>query len=105
MADKRKLLGQRLRELRKRNNLTLAQLSEKIEVEPSSLGNIENGYNYPKISTLENLAQALNCSLKDFFIFEHLNEQENLLSEILIMLKNHPEQIRSVYKMLNGLFE
>lgn len=105
MADKRKLLGLRLRELRKRNNYTLAQLAEKIGLEPSSLGNIENGYNYPKISTLENLSSVLKCSIEDFFCYEHLKEDKNLLDEIVKMLQNNPTQIRFVYKMLCGMFE
>ena len=105
MVDKKNLLGQRVRELRKRNKYTLAQLAEKIELEPSSLGNIENGYNYPKISTLESLSAILNCSIKDFFSYEHLDNEQNLLDEIVKMLKNHPDKIKPVYKMLNGLFK
>ena len=103
-TDKKKLLGQRIKELRKRNNLTLAELGEKIGIEPSSLGNIENGYNYPLLNNLEALANALNCNIRDFFLFEHLDNEQNLISEINKMLQNHPDKISDIYKMLKGLF-
>ena len=105
MTDKKKLFGKRLRELRKRNNYTLAQLSEKISIEPSSLGNIENGYNYPKISTLEKLAEVLECKVRDFFCYEHMMNENSLLDEIVIMLNKNPDKIQAVYKMIRGLVE
>ncbi len=105
MLGKKKLLGQRLKELRKRNHYTLAQLSEKINLEPSSLGNIENGYNYPKISTLEKLAEVLNCSMQDFFNFDHQRDSELLLEEIYETLQNNPDKIKCVYRILVGLLE
>jgi len=103
--DRKKLLGKRLRKLRKRNGLTLAQLAEKINIEPSSLGNIENGYNYPKVSTLESLSNAFGCDMRDFFTFGHFENNSDLLSEINLMLEQHPDKIQPIYKMLKGLFE
>ena len=101
--NKRKLLGKRLKELRKNQNLTLAQLSEKIGLEPSSLGNIENGYNYPKLSTLEELSIALNCKIADFFCFEHLDENQNLLEEINLRLNENPDKIQEIYKIITAI--
>lgn len=101
--DKRKLLGKRLKELRKSQKLTLAQLSEKIGLEPSSLGNIENGYNYPKLSTLEELSVALNCKISDFFCFEHLEENQNLIEEINQKLNNNPDKIQEIYKIISAI--
>lgn len=101
--DKRHLLGKRLRELRKRNEFTLAQLAEKINVEPSSLGNIENGYNYPKVVTLEALALALNCSIGDFFEFEHHRSSTDLVAEICRLLEKNPDKVSDIYKMVKAL--
>lgn len=101
-GDNKKLLGKRIRELRKRSGLTMAELSEKISIEPSSLGNIENGYNYPLIANLETLAKALNCSISDFFNYEHLAQPNDLQKEINKMLENNPDRIQDVYKLLKG---
>ena len=103
MLDKKKLLGKRLKELRKKQKFTLAQLSEKIGIEPSSLGNIENGYNYPKISTLENLSKALNCKISDFFNFEHLEAEQNLIDEINKKLSKNPDKIQEIYKIITAI--
>lgn len=101
--DKRHLLGKRLRELRKRNGFTLAELAEKINIEPSSLGNIENGYNYPKVATLDALSLALNCNICDFFEFEHHQSTTDLVTEICKLLEANPEKVSDVYKMIKAL--
>ena len=98
--DKRKLLGKRLKELRKSRKLTLAQLAEKIGVEPSSLGNIENGYNYPKMSTLEELSKALECGISNFFSFEQLYTEKDLITAINKKLNMHPDKIQEIYKIV-----
>ena len=43
--DNRKLLGLRIKELRKRASLSQEVLAEKAGIEPTSLSNIENGRN------------------------------------------------------------
>ena len=101
--DKKKLLGKRLKELRKNKRLTLAQLAEKIDIEPSSLGNIENGYNYPKISTLDALAIALECKISDFFNFEHHDLSLNLIDEINQKLNKNPDKIQEIYKIIQAI--
>ena len=103
--DKRHLLGKRLRELRKRNNFTLAELAEKVDIEPSSLGNIENGYNYPKVATLEALSVALDCGIGDFFDFEHHCPTGDLIAEICRLLQANPEKVIDVYKMVKALLK
>ena len=101
--EKKKLLGKRLKELRKAKKLTLAQLGEMVGIEPSSLGNIENGYNYPKMSTLEELSKALDCNISDFFNFEHHNSSQNLIEEINQKLASNPDKIQEIYKIIQAL--
>ena len=103
--DKKKLLGKRLKELRKGKKLTMAQLAEKIGIEPSSLGNIENGYNYPKLSTLEALSIALECKVADFFNFEHLSGNKNLIEEINSKLLLYPDKVQEIYKIIRAITE
>lgn len=45
--DNKKLLGKRIRELRKNRGIKQEQLAEMVGLEPTSISNIENGYNYP----------------------------------------------------------
>lgn len=99
----KKLLGKRIKEIRKSAKLTQEQLGEMVEIEPSSLGNIENGYNYPLISTLEKITKALGCSMSDVFEYEHFEDDQILLERINTLLKNNPDKIRQVYKLIKAI--
>lgn len=60
--NKKELLGKRLRELRKRKGINQEKLAEMIEVDPTTISNIENGKNYPSLINLENLLNVLDSS-------------------------------------------
>lgn len=101
--DKKKLLGNRLRELRKRRGIKQEQLAELISVEPATISNIENGKNYPSLSNLENILKVLNVSFMEAFDFEHKNSNENLIAEINIVLNNNPDKVEDIYKIIMAL--
>lgn len=101
--DKKKLLGQRLRELRKRKGINQEKLAELISVEPATISNIENGKNYPSMINLESILCVLESSFLDVFDFEHKKTPENLIDEINIILKNNPDKIVDFYKILIAL--
>lgn len=56
--------------LRKRNNLTQADLAQRCETSQQQIAKIEGGIVDPRLSTLRRLAQALNCQLPDLFYSE-----------------------------------
>lgn len=101
--NKKELLGKRLRELRKRKGLNQETLAELINVDPTTISNIENGKNYPSLINLENLLQVLDCSFIEAFDFEHKNSNENLLSPINQKLKENPDKIEDFYKIVTAL--
>ena len=103
--NNKKILGLRIRELRLRKRLKQEELAELVGVEPTSICNIETGRNYPSFNNLEKIAEALGVSFTEIFDFEHKDTQENLLQEINKMLKQNPDRIPDVYKMLKGLFK
>ena len=101
--DKKKLLGKRLKELRKRKNINQEQLAELINVDPTTISNIENGKNYPSLTNLENLLRVLNSTFLEAFDFEHKNSAKNLLSEIIFKLEQNPDKIEDFYKIVVAL--
>lgn len=101
--DKKKLLGSRLRELRKRRGLNQEKLAELISVEPATISNIENGKNYPSMTNLECILNVLNYNFLDVFDFEHKDSNENLLEKIQELLKQHPHKIEDFYKIVVAL--
>ncbi len=60
-------VGKIISQRRKALGLTQAQLAEKIGIEQESLSRIEKGITAMKFSRLENLSEALECSIADFF--------------------------------------
>ena len=67
MQSKSNFIGEQIRRIRKAKLLSQEVLSEKIGIDPKSLGRIEKGDYYPAIDTLMRLAVALDVSIKDFF--------------------------------------
>lgn len=101
--DKKTLLGKRLRELRKRKGINQEKLAELINVDPTTISNIENGKNYPSLLNLENLLDVLDSSFLEAFDFAHKNTQNNLIEEITNKLKDNPEKIEDFYKIVIAL--
>ena len=92
-----------LRELRKRKGINQEKLAEMIEVDPTTISNIENGKNYPSLINLENLLNVLDSSFLEAFDFEHKNKKEDLLSQINEKLKNNPDKLEDFYKIVMAL--
>lgn len=55
------VFGQRLRHLRKQAEMTLGQLGERVGHSASYLSQLENGHREPRLSTVNELADALGC--------------------------------------------
>lgn len=102
--DNKKLLGRRIRELRKRKNINQEKLAELSGFESSnSISNIENGYNYPSIQNLEKILNVLDSSFVEIFDFEHKKDNEDLIKEINLKLKENPEKIKDIYNVIVAL--
>lgn len=101
--NKKELLGRRLRELRKRKGINQEKLAELINVDPTTISNIENGKNYPSMINLENLLTVLDSSFLDAFDFEHKNTDADLLTQINQKLKDNPDKIEDFYKIVVAL--
>lgn len=69
MRTIRILFGQRLRQLRRQNNITQERLAEFIGVSVDLISNIERGINAPSFETLEKLAEILDVPIKELFDF------------------------------------
>lgn len=104
MNDIRKLLGKRIKELRKNQGISQQQLSELANIDQRNLSHIECGDTFPSRSLLD-IAMALNIDLKDLFDFQHLEMTSDRMSSYV---KNNidylpPEAIKAVYRMVKSL--
>ncbi len=104
MKPTKELLGARIKELRKAKGLSQKELAEHIGIEPQHMNRLEVGRSYPTFDRLERIAAILNVPLQDFFEFMHHQGDEQLLSEIIGMVKSlDNEQQKFVFRMLKML--
>lgn len=70
-AKKEPLVGQRIRALREKRGLSLRKLAELCGLSINAISRIERGENSPTVSSLHQLASALEVPITDFFMSEH----------------------------------
>ncbi len=56
-----KLIGKRIKTVRKQRGLTQEQLSQMVDISTNYLSNIETGFRTPKLETLIQIMNALEC--------------------------------------------
>lgn len=64
-------LGNKLKELRISNDLTLEELASRSELTKGFLSQVERNLTSPSISTLEDILEALGSNLSEFFQPDH----------------------------------
>lgn len=103
MTENKKLLGKRIKQIRKNAGLTQEKLSELIGIETGSLSGIESGRSFPSLVTLEKISKILDVELKAFFDFDNsisIKEMKKVIIENLDKVQD--SQIPYIYKYFNG---
>ena len=72
------LFGKRVKELRKKKNITQEKLAELLSLDNQTISRIETGYFFTSYENLEKMACILGVEIKDFFDFGHLQEKDEL---------------------------
>ena len=65
--DIKQILGNRVRELRKKNKLSQEKLAYIAELDRTYINSIENGRRNVSINNIKKIADAFGISMKDFF--------------------------------------
>ena len=63
MSELTKLLGKKIKTIRKSRNLLQSELAEKIGVETKYVSRLETGFSSPSLKTLEKIALALDVDI------------------------------------------
>jgi transcriptional regulator with XRE-family HTH domain len=69
-------LGQKLRKLRKEQNLTQLELAQQVGITNGQVSTIERGVSSPSLATLHRIAHALNVPMNEFFEDDRMREVE-----------------------------
>lgn len=87
-------LGEQIRKLRKRQDLSIEELAFRAEIHHNYLGDIERGRRNPSIRSLEKIAQGLKVGIKELFNFETVirkpleNEKYKLSQQFFSLIKD-----------------
>ena len=75
MTDVKEIFGERLRGLRKEEELSQEEISKKAGLDRTYVGKIERGEKSPSLETIEKLAISLNTEMKELFDFKNCKEE------------------------------
>src|SRR5215469_6600055 len=73
-----KSLGEFIRELRDKADLSLRELANKVDISPPFLSDIELGRRYPSDETLQKLSKSLKVSVEELKIHDHRDSVADL---------------------------
>ncbi len=98
-------VGKRIKELRKKQNMTTNELAELCNTSQPVISKLENGHRVPDIPTVQKICEVFNITLADFFASEGSPKQvDNELEEILNSAKElNSEQIKSLANFLKTI--
>ena len=97
----KKQFGQRVRLIRKSQNLTQEKLSEMIDLDPQHFCKMENGTHFPSPKNLVKIADALNVEVQDLFAF---NSSDKTLEKIIVEVKNlTPKELDFLQTIISAL--
>jgi len=104
-ATIRKLIGKRLKSLRREKFLTQEGLAEEADLNPKYLSSLELGKENPTLDTLLKLSKALKVELSDIFLLDH--EQENIrqLRKLIsnLVKEASPEKLKITAKLVRAI--
>lgn len=107
MADAKKLLGQRIKVIRKQKHMTQEQLAEKVGVDARHISRLETGAHYPSMETLELIARELERPMADLLSFPKDKDSEEAMRFFLIDLGRtlELEELRRVVRVVRATVE
>jgi len=104
MQDLKKILGQRIKELRNSKGLSQEQLAELTGFDQRTISSVECGHSF-SIKTIEAVISALGIDFTEFF---DLNNSEKNDKELIRYIKTkvtslNSRDLRAVYGLLKSL--
>jgi len=89
--NEKKLIGRRIKELRKSKGLSQEKLAEKAETSTNYLSRMERGTENPTLDMLIKLANALEVEMWEMFDFGHVKSHKELKEAIQNFTKTADE--------------
>lgn len=100
----KKLLGAKIRELRKQKKFSQEYFSELVDLNPRQIVRIENGESFPTAENLEKIAKVFGIKVQELFINDCFSSDEEMKLAVINKLANlSGEKLRALYLMAINL--
>jgi transcriptional regulator with XRE-family HTH domain len=102
--DTKKLIGMRIKEIRRSKGLSQEQLAEKADINSKYLSRMERGTENPTLDMFIKLADALEIEMWEMFDFGHIVSNKELKGAIQNITKTADEPtLRLALKVLRAV--
>lgn len=101
----KKVIGENIRKIRKRNKLTQDIFAEKIGIEPSNLSNIENGKSFPSALTIIQIQKQFNISTEEIFDADAFKASQIIENEIKSIIEKLDDNKKRILWKIIKVFE
>lgn len=102
----KKLMGLRIKELRRSKEMSQEALSERMGISAKYLSSIERGRENPTLDTLINLAQALGIDISEVFNFSLEDKSKKDLKKFIVALlkDSSEEKLKLTAKIVKSIY-
>ncbi|MFD0675983.1 MULTISPECIES: helix-turn-helix domain-containing protein [unclassified Paenibacillus] len=111
MGELKRIIGDKIRNVRNARGMTLQQLSETTGLQTSYLGDVERGKRNTSLDSLEKIMNALDIRPGDLFDFRQvdINSSEFEVSSILevhyqFLKAKKTEDVRMIHRITKDIF-
>ena len=98
MSKIKKLLGQRIREIRKSRGITQEQLAEMLGIGTPNISYIENGKFAPSIENFEKLVEIFEVEPYELYKFSDEKTKEEKMNDLFSALDRDENLLNLIYK-------
>ena len=102
----KKIVGKNIKKYRKTKNLTQEKLAELLNMEVSSLSNLETGKSFPNQENLRKIIDTLGIELEMLFTYKDIDNLELAQKDFekrYELIKNDEDKFNILYNMLKIL--
>lgn len=100
----KRLIGLRIKELRKNKDLSQEELAAKAETSPNYLSRMERGTENPTLEMLIKISRSLDVEMWELFDFGHEGSQKEIKESLMKFIKEADEEkIRLTVKILRAM--
>lgn len=103
MSNLKKMLGKRIKFIRKERKMTQERLAELVEIGTPNISYIESGKFAPSSDTLQKIAIALNVSPRELYDFSDFRDINDIKKELFEALESNENYLKIMYEIFLAL--